>query len=643
MRVIGVLNITAFYVAALLVLASAFIFALLRHRFDRPQNKLYLFAVGTMIVQSICCIGIILERVDGEGLRFRYEIMDVCNFLYFLLHTVMVLLLLYYALFATRTFRRYSLLRHTILLIPFLAELVLILLNPLRHDVYTLHADLTFTRGWGDYVIYLLSGLYLVFAVWLFVFRWYTTTARRKRILGYSLFVGVCGVFLQLLFPQAEVELFAESITFLGILLSVEYDEELLDATTGVYNRTALFYDLRSYFELKMPFYVIAVQFRNLEILKRLTGASNNELLQELSASLKAVHPQYLIYRATPSSFLLLSPTNERKAAEALADAVQKRLQEDWEEKAHEVSLRATVLYAAVPQELSSTDDILLLCESTVEESDGTAPLSGPDLKAIFDQAALAEALHRGITDHNFEVVYQPVYGMNRRRIEAAESLLRLHDPVLGNILPTEFIPLAERNGLIRQLGEYALREVCSFLQSGVPEKLGIRFIGVNLSIVQCTNPEFVRNASKIVEEFSVDPSFICFEIAETAAESDYGLLNETIKSLKARGFRFSMDGYGAGSANMYAIFGMDFDMVKLDKSLLYAAEESKEGQIVLESSVRLVSELNRRVVVIGVETGQQLSLVKNLPVNWVQGNYFAGTLSRSELIEQGTSSMVFG
>lgn len=315
-----------------------------------------------------------------------------------------------------------------------------------------------------------------------------------------------------------------------------------------------------------------------------------------------------------------------------MADRVRNQLLLDWSADEKGMDLKFQLTLSEAPKELKRPEDVILMSESILEEKEDCVVLEGQDLNGIFEQAKLSEILRRGIDDHNFKMVYQLIYSADRHKVEAAEALLRLHDPEIGDVYPSVFIPVAERIGIIRKLGEYALREVCEFLRGELPDRLGIRFMGVNLSIIQCTNPDFVSHACAILEEYRIEPERICFEISETAAAVDYKLLSETIRELKDRGFRFSMDGYGAGYANMYSTFSMDFDLIKLDRSLLYAAEESEEGKVVLRSSAQMIHDLNRKVVVIGIENERHLEKIRSLPVDYLQGNYFSAAQTKEEL-----------
>lgn len=622
----------AFYMGAILVLVSTIVFTLLQRHTDRPQNKLFLLTCVTLLVTCVTEITTKLSYPDAAYSRGAFAVYSASIFLYFLLHLTLPLSLFYYALFATRFVRQFSVWRHIFWMLPFLVSEFFVLTNPALHLMYHLDENLEMQRGVGEYLSYAVATAYFFGSLSIMLYRWHPATQQKKRILLFSMLTTVVGVVVQLIAAPATIELFAESIMMMGLMISIEYDEDLRDSSTNVLNRNALLLDLRSFFEMKISYSLIVIQFRNMDVVRRILGIGYQDLIKELAESIRAVHPRYLIYRPTPSAFLLLTPGTNREKTRALADTVCSRVLADWEERGREMSIRMTVLLASLPEELSKTEDVLLLTESTLPEKEDGLPLEGEDLKSLFDQAALAEALHRGIADHNFKMVYQLVFSADKRRVIAAESLLRLRDPKLGNVYPGDFIPVAERIGIIRLLGEYALREVCAFLSTDLPDKLGIRFVAVNLSIIQCTNPDFVEHASAIVKESGVDPSRICFEISETAAAVDYKLLSNTIRELKAIGFLFSMDGYGSGYANMYSIFSMDFDLIKMDRNLLYAAEESEEGRIVLESSARMIHELHRKVVVIGVETREQLAEIRSFPVDYVQGNYLSPAESPDEL-----------
>ncbi len=625
----------AFYLGAILVTISTITFTVLQRHTDRPQNKVFIMASVCILLQCFIEIATAVSKPYATVSSTARVVFDVTSLLYFVLHVSMPLMLFYYSLFVTRYVREFPLRKHLAWMTPFFISEFIILTNPKLHLLYVYDENLVLHRNIGEYIIYVIAGCYFAGAMSILLFRWHAATKSKKKILRLAIFSTIAGILVQLLIPQATVELFAEAMTLMGLMIAIEYDEELFDVSTNVCNRNSLLLDLRSFFEMSVQHTVIVIQFRNLDSVRRSLGIPYQELIVELAESLKAIHPRYLIYRPTPSVFLLVIASDDKTKARQLAEEARSRILSDWSDKDRMIAFKMTFLLATIPTELSGTDDVLLMCESNLPERPDGLPLEGEDLKSLFDQVKLSEALHRGVAEHNFRMVYQMVYSVDKRRAIAAEALLRLHDPELGDVYPSEFISVAERIGIIRQLGEYALREVCEFLQSELPERLGIRFVSINLSIIQCTNPDFVDHARSIVEEYGVNPANICFEISETAASVDYVMLSKTIEELKSYGFHFSMDSYGSGYANMYSIFSMDFDLIKLDRKVLYAAETSEEGRVILKSNAKMIHALHRKVVAIGVETKEQMSLVQHFPVDYVQGNYLSPAETRQELIDR--------
>ena len=126
----------------------------------------------------------------------------------------------------------------------------------------------------------------------------------------------------------------------------------------------------------------------------------------------------------------------------------------------------------------------------------------------------------------------------------------------------------------------------------------------------------------------------INFEITESVAAGDYITLSRVVRLMKKQGFKFSMDDYGTGYSNMQSIFRLDFDIVKIDKSILWSAEKGQMGQIILDSSVRMIRQMRRKILVEGVETEHQLEMLKELGVDYAQGYLFSKPVSKADFID---------
>ena len=209
-----------------------------------------------------------------------------------------------------------------------------------------------------------------------------------------------------------------------------------------------------------------------------------------------------------------------------------------------------------------------------------------------------------------------------------------MNDETLGFISPEEFIPIAEQIGLVENIDDFVLREVCTFLASGVPKDRGMDCINVNLSVIQCLRPGFFEHIMEIVNGFDIDHSWINFEVTESVGAEDYEALSAIAHNLKGEGFSLSMDDYGTGYSNMEGIFSLDFDIVKIDKSILWNAEKLSRGRIILENSVRMIHDLGCEVLVEGVETDEQIALLSRLNVDFLQGFYFSKPVPKERFLE---------
>ena len=158
--------------------------------------------------------------------------------------------------------------------------------------------------------------------------------------------------------------------------------------------------------------------------------------------------------------------------------------------------------------------------------------------------------------------------------------------------------------------------------------------INVNLSVLQCMRDDFVQHIIGIVEEYGIPKSFINFEITESVSASDYDLLSDVVRKMKEQGFQFSMDDYGTGYSNMHSLFSLDFDIVKIDKSILWDSEKSERGQIILENCVHMIKQMKRKILVEGVETKAHVEKLQNLGVDFYQGYFFSKPINKNQLLE---------
>ena len=192
---------------------------------------------------------------------------------------------------------------------------------------------------------------------------------------------------------------------------------------------------------------------------------------------------------------------------------------------------------------------------------------------------------------------------------------------------------MAEQIGLVGRIDEFVLREVCEFIKSGVPTALGLTNINVNLSVIQFLKPNFFENLVELVDSYMVDHKMLNFEITETVGSRDYHSLANVVRKLKSRGFTLSLDDYGTGYSNMEAVFSLSFNVIKMDKSILWAAEREEHGLAILENTIHMIHDMGYQVLIEGVEKAKHLDIARRCNADYLQGYYFSKPVPKVDFI----------
>ena len=633
MDVISFVNQSAFYFGAIIIIISCLVFTLIHRNMEKPQTGIF---VGILWISFFTCVfNMIAMYIEPccKYYRSAQTTLHVSHYLYFLAHNLIPLFLCYYTFFATQAFTRIGRNNQILYVIPFAVSELFVITNPFNHYTWYYDVSYNFHRGFGEISIFVSGIFYYLVALYYLMFRWYAATKKRRLMITVSFLMTAIGVIIQVVLPELEIELFFESITFLGIMLAIEYDDDRVDTVTRMYNRDAFIQDVRYYYDTHTQFHAVLLKLTNCETYQKMPDSYDlNEVYVSTAIGLRRIFSYQTCYRVTPSSFILLALKKDEEYADKLAAKVNQFLRDGLRLPKKDERITGVVLEVKAPEEISSVQDLLLMCEMEYYDVTSFTVVKGTELHELFDRAELERAIRMGIKENRFEVLYQLVYNTKDNTVFSAEALIRLNDPNLKTLMPADFIPAAERNGMIDIIGDFVLRKACHFVKSEKFEKLGMKCVNINLSVLQCMQMHFVEQITNIVREEKVDPSKIQFEITESVAAEDYNYLARIIKECREIGFHFSMEGYGLGYSNIYSVFALDFDEIKLDKTLLWEADNSDQGRIILENSINMIHELGLPVVAVGVETKEQLDRLEKLDVEYVQGFYFARPESEEEI-----------
>lgn len=625
----------AFNIATLLICVTNLVFTQIQHRTQRKQNKAFIIMLCILSLNAISegVQAILLTSINDSQVAFLG--FDIACFIYFITHTMLCPVFFYYVnQVCYTTIHKKSIVNWSLFLCFVIPEL-LVLTNPFFGAVYKYGPGNVFQRNWGEYVVYASAALFFIVSIAFLMHSWhYLFHKHRAAFVVFAVFT-VTGILVQLVNYQLKTELLAEALGLTGMMLCIEDDDFWLDATTSFYNRRALILDLDAYLNNGRNVKLLCLRVINHEAAMKIIGTESNDLLSKvLEEYIKTLVKDDMVYHINPGTFVITMADVDDEKIHSMAQTIKNRFARPWRMGNSIVILDAVVMLTGIPGRFSTVSDIIYMFESDLPHDNDKKILEGDGLNYLIRRADVAKALARGIANNSFSVHYQPTYNLSDRSLHGAEALVRMVDKELGPVYPDEFIPIAESIGIIDDIDDFVLIEVCKFISSGIPAKYGLDCININLSVLQCIKSGFVEHINGIVEEQGVDKKCINFEITESWASDDYKILSNVISSLKAEGFLFSMDDYGTGYSNMSAIFSLDLDVIKIDKSILWGAQESELGMIILENSIRMIKQMNRGILVEGVETEEQIKLLEKLGVNYLQGFYFSRPVPEDKFIE---------
>ena len=183
-------------------------------------------------------------------------------------------------------------------------------------------------------------------------------------------------------------------------------------------------------------------------------------------------------------------------------------------------------------------------------------------------------------------------------------------------------------------MGETVFRKVCRFLSENSIDKYGIKYIEVNLSMVQCAYSHLAKDYIAIMEEYGINSDRINLEITESASTSAKKVLLENMKELMKYGVNFSLDDFGTGQSNLDYIADMPVEIVKFDKGMTNAYFESGKTKYIMDAATNMIKGMNLKIVSEGIETEEQYKVMKEMGINYIQGYYFSKPLPEKEFLE---------
>jgi diguanylate cyclase len=345
-----------------------------------------------------------------------------------------------------------------------------------------------------------------------------------------------------------------------------------------------------------------------------------------------------LLARLAGDEFTIFFPLIESPAEiERVARRIVLAIAEPFELSSHSVDIGASIGIAVCPDHGASIEALMRAADIAMYRAKalggGQYCLFDSDLAADHqDKIETEKALSEAVLRDEFALAFQPQISLVTGEIAGAEALLRWNHPRDGLRLPGSFIPVAERTGLVAEIGDWVIEEVASTLAAWHRDGFRGR-LGFNISPRQVERPDFFVNLRQEFADAGVPLSLIELEFTESAAMEVSAHVLEDIATLRKDGARITIDDFGTGYSNLARLRAMPLDRVKLDPSLIADMETCEKARVIVQAVIQLIKGVECEIVAEAVETAAQADILRAMGCDTVQGYLFAPPMPEEEFL----------
>ena len=512
------------------------------------------------------------------------------------------------------------------MILPVTVQRIVILLLPVY--IYA-NEGKVYTYGPSVTIVYIFVAIYILSTLIVtFVLRKKLNPRIRFAIVLWML-IWIASAVAQFLNDGLLIVGFASAIGVLILAVIIENPEANLERKLGCFNSYALTEYLNQLFERKKSFSIMEISFENTILLEEM-GMDIDEILRRILRLLSRYNDIF-VFKNINLSLILISENREEleSAAKAILD-----------DTGHSEIYRKTAMLIIMEHtdDFSDMDNLMRFfsfVRSEREEEKGVLIFTDESMVTRFKQKNLIEQeISDALAEDRVEVFLQPIYSNGEKYFTSAEALVRIRERN-GSIMPPGlFIPVAEDSGQILELGERVFEKVCHFLHHTEVLQLGLHYIEVNLSVVQCEKIDLAERLISIANTYEIDPRWINLEITETGSIRARQTLLENMKKLIEHGFSFSLDDFGKGESNLMYVVEMPVCIVKLDHDMSKAFFCSDKAKHVVRAVISMAHGMNLKVVAEGIETETEAGEMYVEGIDYIQGYYYARPLPVREFLE---------
>ena len=652
---------------SLLVLALHFFS---KRQIPVQRNQMFTAAI------LFACADVILEVFSAMVVNNSASVPPVLGYIvltiFYLLRLSFPLLMIFHSISVTRSLKRRNLMSIVLMSIPTAVVGAIILLSPLTHHFIYYKNDNYYK---GEYFP-ILSVLTILSALFSVIYGLAKKSAFQEK--GFRVVAGISllalgSVMAEASWPRLNVSSIAIATSMLLAYLSLKKPESMIDHTTGLLNLDALMTYMDELINREARYYVLVMKVENIRRINSIFGYTIGSLTLKnvadflstfspdmkertrLRKNLKVYEgtngadpkakeksektvgdarrlertlPPAWAFRLMSNQFAVVSTSEETH--EKILELLRERFENPWHIRGLELNLLLTVAEMPETSSFAEGSDLYKAVEivlPAVPKGD-TVTVSERELAKIERHLMLETSLEKALAEDTLDVRFQPILSTATGRYTKVEALARFTHDEWGDVPASEFIPIAEKRGLVAQIDEFVLRRACEFIKSATDVE--IEYVGINISVTELASSSFPKKVSAILDEYGIPYRKIVFEITENALMTSIIQMIENLQELASMGFRFAVDNLALGKGDIVKLSMLPFSIVKLDRSVLEEVETSARSRILFENTIDVLKKIEIESVVVGCETTVQSQWISECSPDGIQGFYYARPMDKN-------------
>jgi diguanylate cyclase (GGDEF)-like protein len=431
--------------------------------------------------------------------------------------------------------------------------------------------------------------------------------------------------------PESWI-IFVNDISTIKHLVQRNEKLALQDMLTELPNRFSFWQTLEQQILAASPFYLLYVDINEFRRHNEFYGHhEGDKLLVEFSKRIEnVIKKSDFIARVGGDEFaIILTNIDNQESCERAIQRIIETINKPYRtNKSESFNISVSIGAANFPNDAQNVEELMKFVDLSAyngkENKKNSLQFYSQSIKdASHHLIKVEQELIQAIKNEEFELFLQPIIDLKTNTISKAEALIRWNHPQKGLISPDQFIPIAEKGGLIITIGEWVIKRACQLVKELNNQGFNIT-ISINLSPSQVIDTNLFSYLHNCIKEYQVEPSFLELEVTEGVLVDDYSKARELLSNARAIGMTVSVDDFGTGYSSLAYLKKLPLDFLKIDRSFIKDIVTDENDKAIVRAVIAMAHNLNLSVITEGVETEEQLNFLIKNSCNSVQGYLFS-------------------